>query len=119
VLATIISSYNFLEVEISVQNGSNILLLQHPSLQTYKNQPRCKIRSPTCLGKGADTTPEPGTDITKILENASSFAIQIVRQFNYGPLDFKRYFTEGEGINAFVELTEKTLIDANFEKLNS
>jgi hypothetical protein len=78
-----------------------------------------KFEALLAWAKGADTTPEPGTDITKILEDASSFAIQIVRQVDYGPLEFKRYFTEGVEDNAFVEPTEKTLIDANFEKLNS
>ncbi|KAJ9144229.1 hypothetical protein NKR23_g6238 [Pleurostoma richardsiae] len=48
------------------------------------------------------------------------FAVQLVRQVNYGPLESKRYFipTEGEE-NEFVEVVEDELIRANFQKLNS
>jgi hypothetical protein len=69
--------------------------------------------------QGADTTPEADTDIIELLENPSAFVLQIVRQVNYGPLEFKRYFTASKDGSGFVELTEKALIDANFQKLNS
>lgn len=49
-----------------------------------------------------------------------SFAIQLVKQVNYGPLESKRYFVPVEGNGAeFVETTEQALIDANFQKLNA
>ena len=50
------------------------------------------------------------------------FAVQLVRQVNYGPLESKRYFIpakNGPEENAFVEVTEQDLIQANFQKLNS
>lgn len=51
-----------------------------------------------------------------------SFAIQLVSQVNYGPLESKRYFAvndAGDDEKAFVEITEKWLVDANFQKLNT
>lgn len=48
------------------------------------------------------------------------FAIQLVRQVNYGPLESKRYFiphTDTEDI--FNEVVEDDLIQANFQKLNA
>jgi len=48
------------------------------------------------------------------------YAIQLVRQVNYGPLESKRYFIPQEdGDDRFVEVTEDDLIQANFKKLNS
>ena len=58
------------------------------------------------------------------VEEASStptdgaFVIQVVRQVNYGPLESKRYFVKVAS-GEFVEVNEKWLIDANFEKLNA
>jgi hypothetical protein len=47
-----------------------------------------------------------------------NFAVQVVQQRNYGPLESKRYFvSDGEGV--FVEVKEQWLIEANFEKLNT
>jgi hypothetical protein len=79
-----------------------------------------KFEALLAWGKGADTDLQSDDDdITKLLGSSPSFVVQIVRQVNYGPLEFKRCFTEGVGENAYVELTEKALITANFEKLNS
>jgi hypothetical protein len=48
------------------------------------------------------------------------FAVQLVRQVNYGPLESKRYFIPAKnGENVFVEVVEDDLIQANFQKLNS
>lgn len=48
------------------------------------------------------------------------FAIQLVQQVNYGPLESKRYFVPVEGSEAeFVEIREQDLIQANFQKLNA
>ncbi|KAF4456658.1 MFS multidrug transporter [Fusarium austroafricanum] len=56
-------------------------------------------------------------DFSKV---APSYAIQLVRQTNYGPIESKRYFipttfTEDE----YVEVSEQDLIRANFQKLNT
>jgi hypothetical protein len=48
------------------------------------------------------------------------YAIQLVQQVNYGPLESKRYFIPVDGRDeAFVEIDEDQLIQANFQKLNS
>ncbi|KAL7779010.1 hypothetical protein CFE70_008513 [Pyrenophora teres f. teres 0-1] len=52
------------------------------------------------------------------LPSNASFAVQVVKQINYGPLDGKRYFVAADD-GAFVEVTEQWLINANFEKLNT
>ena len=45
------------------------------------------------------------------------YAIQLVRQVNYGPIESKRYFIRhGE---QFDEVSERDLIEANWEKLNA
>jgi hypothetical protein len=54
--------------------------------------------------------------------DSAPYAIQFVRQVNYGPLESKRYFVVNEGGSegdAFVEVSERWLIDANFQKLNT
>ncbi len=51
--------------------------------------------------------------------NSAPYAIQLVRQINYGPQESIRYFippNEGPG---FTEITEDDLVASNFEKLNS
>jgi hypothetical protein len=48
----------------------------------------------------------------------TTFVVQVVKQTNYGPLDSKRYFVSVAD-DAFVEVSEQWLIDANFEKLNT
>jgi hypothetical protein len=48
------------------------------------------------------------------------YAIQLVRQINYGPLESKRYFIPVKGNDdEFTEVVEDDLIHANFQKLNS
>ena len=46
---------------------------------------------------------------------------QIVRQVNYGPLKSKRYFiaVRENADEPFLEVTERDLIEANYEELNS
>jgi hypothetical protein len=68
-----------------------------------------------------ETTPRRREDGQSISADFNPpFAVQLVRQVNYGPLESKRYFipTEGEE-NEFVEIVEDELIRANFQKLNS
>jgi hypothetical protein len=56
-------------------------------------------------------------DLNKI---EPSYAIQLVRQVNYGPLESKRYFIPAKDqVGCFVEILEDHLIEANFQKLNA
>ncbi|KAH8168998.1 MFS multidrug transporter [Sarocladium implicatum] len=65
-------------------------------------------------------SPEAATDEPPMNRLQPEFAIQIVRQVNYGPLESKRYFIPTDSTNSeFVEVTEYDLIQANFQKLNS
>ena len=54
-------------------------------------------------------------------DDSSAYAVQVVQQVNYGPLESKRYFISGDGERGtdFYEITEADLIEANFEKLNA
>ncbi|KAF9780381.1 hypothetical protein IL306_000317 [Fusarium sp. DS 682] len=49
-----------------------------------------------------------------------SYAVQLVRQVNFGPLESKRYFipTDSSEIE-YVEVSEQDLIEANFKKVNT
>jgi hypothetical protein len=61
------------------------------------------------------------SDAKTISEMNPSYAMQIVRQVNYGPLESKRYFiaVREKADEPFLEVTERDLIEANYEKLNS
>ena len=69
--------------------------------------------------------PQAGSqdDIKKEVESGelkASFAVQLVRQVNFGPLESKRYFEPIEGKDQeFNEIIENDLIQANFQKVNS
>jgi len=55
-------------------------------------------------------------------ESNWQYAIQLVQQVNYGPLESKRYFVPTAALNdqrAFLEITERDLINVNFAKVNS
>lgn len=61
-------------------------------------------------------------DHTKTISQLSaSYAVQIVRQVNFGPVESKRYFiaVADNADGPFIEVTETDLKDANYEKLNS
>ena len=48
------------------------------------------------------------------------FAVQLVRQVNFGPVEDKQYFMPlKEASEAFVEVMEDDVLQANFQKLNS
>jgi hypothetical protein len=50
------------------------------------------------------------------------YAVQLVQQVNFGPLESKRYFVprdERDRHRAFQEITERGLIEANSAKVNS
>jgi hypothetical protein len=57
---------------------------------------------------------EPGAIISHAL-----YAVQVVKQVNYGPQESIRYFIATIDDARFVETSEDALISANFEKLNS
>ncbi|KAK0701568.1 hypothetical protein B0T26DRAFT_865322 [Lasiosphaeria miniovina] len=55
-----------------------------------------------------------------LLDLKPPFAVQLVRQVNYGALESKRYFVPvNERDDEFIEIAESDLIEANFQKLNS
>ena len=47
------------------------------------------------------------------------YAVQFVRQVNYGPVESKRYFVPSSSGDLFNEIDEGHLIRANFKKLNT
>jgi hypothetical protein len=53
-----------------------------------------------------------------IIDNAP-YAVQVVKQVNYGPQESIRYFVPTIDGAHFVEMNEDSLIKSNFEKLNS
>lgn len=60
----------------------------------------------------------PSTGGVDLLRLKPDFAVQLVRQVNFGPLESKRYFVF-LGADDFIEVSENDLIQANFQKLNS
>ncbi|KAE8371488.1 hypothetical protein BDV26DRAFT_298751 [Aspergillus bertholletiae] len=49
------------------------------------------------------------------------YAVQLVKQVNYGALESRRYFIPRRDLSGveFIEVNEQWLIEKNFEKLNS
>ncbi|OGM44668.1 hypothetical protein ABOM_007477 [Aspergillus bombycis] len=49
------------------------------------------------------------------------YAVQLVKQVNYGPLEGRRYFIPRRDLSGaeFIEVSEQWLIEKNFQKLNS
>ncbi|KAL2073709.1 hypothetical protein VTL71DRAFT_11035 [Oculimacula yallundae] len=67
------------------------------------------------------TSINPSKPVTTLL-NSSAYVVQVVRQKNFGALEWKRYFAvvANSGVVAdFNEISGQDIIDANFEKLNS
>jgi hypothetical protein len=65
-------------------------------------------------------TPAAGAEESESLQDSGwPYAIQLVRQVNYGPLESKRYFVPLDNNVKFKEITERDLIEANFTKVNS
>ncbi|KAF4993516.1 hypothetical protein FGRMN_6445 [Fusarium graminum] len=53
-------------------------------------------------------------------DTTPSYAVQLVRQVNFGRLESKRYFVPtDQNETSFVEITEHDLIQANFQKANT
>jgi hypothetical protein len=72
---------------------------------------RASLGTSGAAGKSSDT---PGAT------EHYPYAVQLVRQVNFGPLESKRYFVpEDNPARDFVEITADDLVDANFEKVNS
>ncbi|KAF4970213.1 hypothetical protein FSARC_2699 [Fusarium sarcochroum] len=60
---------------------------------------------------------KPSHDLSQV---APLYAVQLVQQVNFGPLESKRYFIPtGSTESDFVEVTENDLIQANFQKVNT
>jgi hypothetical protein len=74
-------------------------------------------------GLTAATSCESYKDNTLLLsELYYPYAIQLVRQVNFGSIESSRYFVATkvkDGKEPFVEVTEEHLIHDNYEKLNS
>lgn len=51
--------------------------------------------------------------------SSAPYAIQLVRQINYGPQESIRYFIPAGNGSNFMEATEDNLLMSNFEKVNS
>jgi hypothetical protein len=65
-------------------------------------------------------TPTAGAEKSQSLQDRNwPYAIQLVKQVNYGPLESKRYFVPLDDNAEFKEITERDLIEANFAKVNS
>ncbi|KAK0388375.1 hypothetical protein NLU13_4620 [Sarocladium strictum] len=65
-----------------------------------------------------EAQPEKRKDGTAL--SGKDYAIQLVRQVNFGPLETIRYFVPtGEDAGAFVEISGQDLIQANFQKVNT
>jgi hypothetical protein len=67
-----------------------------------------------------ETTSQGSEDSKFEGELKAAYAVQLVRQVNFGPLESKRYFIPVEVTEElFREVSEDDLIRANFQKVNS
>ena len=64
------------------------------------------------------TTSRISTDDCSAVDSAS-YAVQLVRQINYGAQESIRYFVLAGEDSDFMETTEGSLLKSNFNKLNS
>jgi hypothetical protein len=53
------------------------------------------------------------------IAKGAPYAVQLLKQINYGPQESIRYFVPGRDGSDFTETTEDDLIKSNFEKLNT
>ncbi|KAF8854904.1 hypothetical protein BDZ45DRAFT_758060 [Acephala macrosclerotiorum] len=71
----------------------------------------------------ASTTVPQDTSFTPIVPlSDDTYVVQVVRQVNFGPIEWKKYFAntkENESSASFYEVSENDLIESNFQKLNS
>ncbi|KAJ5433674.1 mfs multidrug transporter [Penicillium cf. griseofulvum] len=61
----------------------------------------------------------PTLDRISLRADTVPYVLQLVRQVNFGPQEFIRYFAPTGTGSEFVEITENTLLEWNFKKLNS
>ncbi|GLA66423.1 hypothetical protein AtubIFM55763_000342 [Aspergillus tubingensis] len=61
----------------------------------------------------------PTLDLASVRADTVPYAVQLVRQVNFGPQESIRYFAPAGTGSQFVEVAEGDLLDWNFEKLNS
>lgn len=61
----------------------------------------------------------PTLNLASVRANTAPYAVQLVKQVNFGPQESIRYFAPAGTGSQFVEVAEGDLIDWNFEKLNS
>ncbi|KAI1102067.1 hypothetical protein F4804DRAFT_314189 [Jackrogersella minutella] len=62
---------------------------------------------------------EPHGDGSASMVSSALYAVQLIRQINYGPQESTRYFVPLSNGSSFAEAVEDDLIKSNFEKLNS
>ncbi|KAM3074294.1 hypothetical protein ACMFMG_002895 [Clarireedia jacksonii] len=78
------------------------------------------ISTSTSTSTSIDTTTDSNAAISNPITPSTPYAVQFVRQVNYGPLESKRYFIPSPtSPTDFIEITERDLIAANYQKLNS
>lgn len=65
--------------------------------------------------KYASSEPSDSFHLNSNLE----YAVQLVKQVNFGRQESIRFFTPAKDSSGFLEITESNLLEANFEKLNS
>ena len=53
------------------------------------------------------------------LVSSAPYAIQLMKQINYGPQESIKYFVPASNGSDFAETTKNDLLKSNFEKLNS
>ncbi|KAI0437931.1 hypothetical protein F4803DRAFT_536861 [Xylaria telfairii] len=71
-----------------------------------------------CFMRWARSDPVASTKGSSLISEAQ-YAVQLVRQVNYGPQESIRYFIPVDSNSAFLEVAENDLLSVNFEKLNS
>lgn len=72
----------------------------------------------TWAGFPQESQIEQSTD-SSIMSN-KGYAIQLVKQVNFGPLETTRYFVPGNSAPVdFIEVDASALIQANFQKVNT
>jgi hypothetical protein len=88
--------------------------------QSLSHEPKFQVFMKWAAFPGASSLEDRVGDEDVFSLNEPLYAVQLVRQVNYGPLESKRYFiVVKENDEPFLEVSERELIKANFQKLNS
>lgn len=110
-----IGIHTFLTINRLCSNMSYILCC--PNDQAYKSQilgHESEFRQFLSWGRYPKQSSVGGT--VEMTDN--THVVQVIRQINYGLLEFKRYFLKTNS-GTFVEVDEKWLINAKFQKQNA